>query len=565
MRIAAIAKRTLMASSILTAAAGYADAQNFNQFVVFGDSNVDSGFYRALPNPAAAQPSTRFWAAAVAAGAGAPTSRPGLMSSEALAAMFGLTAIPSNQPGGTNYATSGAKNVTVNDATTGGFQQAITNGQPGRQLPRGRRRPRQRQRALSDQFRRQRRLLRTRQFRSRSVSRRSDGLSCRRRQQPRRRRRPVAGRRRALLHRPEPAVLLSDGRRRRQRRNAGCAAALQHGAVVGLAASGVNFIPADWNSVRVAIAANPSAFGFQFVGTGAGQVACTNLPASFGMGAVVLVQSRRAVDVRDARCGSHAPVRGRPAHDDGRNENPGRLLLQPRRRTESDLVPRRSAGEDPHRRDRGDPEPGSDLAKSTRRVRLQRLDHRRRIAPEDRQLSGISRRSRDAGRRIGRSSTTRCRRIGWLAARSRSAIPGSRTAPSDISRRTSSRPASTPRTAMARSGASIVGTAGLLRDDVNRAVPIGITVQPNNATVNGTNLSLAGGDRLQFRERTVHARPAGRDGAATGACPQLHRNRQLHQPVVRRSGPQLGRRPHRLPGHVRRRRVPAVREGGLES
>ncbi len=43
-----------------------------------------------------------------------------------------------------------------------------------------------------------------------------------------------------------------------------------------LAARGVNFIPADWNSVRVAIAANPSAFGFTFVGTGAGQVACTN-------------------------------------------------------------------------------------------------------------------------------------------------------------------------------------------------------------------------------------------------------------------------------------------------
>jgi outer membrane lipase/esterase len=42
------------------------------------------------------------------------------------------------------------------------------------------------------------------------------------------------------------------------------------------------------------------------------------------------------------------------------------------------------------------------------------------------------------------------------------------------------------------SWAVVVGTAGFLHDHVNRAVPIGITVQPNNGTVNGTNLSLAG-------------------------------------------------------------------------
>jgi outer membrane lipase/esterase len=46
------------------------------------------------------------------------------MNSEALAAAFGLTAVPSNQ-GRTNYATSGAKNVTVNSDATGGFQAAI--------------------------------------------------------------------------------------------------------------------------------------------------------------------------------------------------------------------------------------------------------------------------------------------------------------------------------------------------------------------------------------------------------------------------------------------------------
>ena len=42
-----------------------------------------------------------------------------------------------------------------------------------------------------------------------------------------------------------------------------------------LAARGVNFIPADFNSVRVAIAANPSALGFRFIGNDPAQTACT--------------------------------------------------------------------------------------------------------------------------------------------------------------------------------------------------------------------------------------------------------------------------------------------------
>lgn len=97
----------------------------FNQFIVFGDSNVDSGFYRALPNPGGGNGYNALWPAAVAAGAGAPTSRPGLMNSEMLASYFGLTAAPSNTPGGTNYASSGAKSVDVNTSANGGFAQAV--------------------------------------------------------------------------------------------------------------------------------------------------------------------------------------------------------------------------------------------------------------------------------------------------------------------------------------------------------------------------------------------------------------------------------------------------------
>src|SRR2546421_12185661 len=62
-----------------------ASAQSFTQALVFGDSNVDSGFYKALPNPGSGATYNAFWAAAVAAGAGAPTTNPDLMNSQVLA------------------------------------------------------------------------------------------------------------------------------------------------------------------------------------------------------------------------------------------------------------------------------------------------------------------------------------------------------------------------------------------------------------------------------------------------------------------------------------------------
>ena len=102
-----------------------ARAQTFSQVVVFGDSNVDSGYYKALSNPGGNSTYNGLWASAVADGAGAPTTSPGLGNAQILANFFGLTANPANTAGGTNYATSGAKNVTVNNSQTGGFTAAI--------------------------------------------------------------------------------------------------------------------------------------------------------------------------------------------------------------------------------------------------------------------------------------------------------------------------------------------------------------------------------------------------------------------------------------------------------
>ena len=270
----------LVFTTALVVASAQAEAQTFNQFVAFGDSNVDSGFYRALPNPGGGVNFNNAWAAAVAAGAGAPTSRPGLMSSEALAAMFGLTAIPSNQPGGTNYATSGAKNVTVNNAQTGGFQQAIpTVNQFANYL-------------AANGGRANSNALYLINSGANDVSfalgnsgagpfpadptaylvGAANSLAASIAQLQ------AAGARFIIVPNLPFSFPMGGGAGNAETRQA----RLDYSTALwaGLAANGVNFIPADWNSVRVAIAANPSAFGFQFVGTGAGQVACTSLPAS---------------------------------------------------------------------------------------------------------------------------------------------------------------------------------------------------------------------------------------------------------------------------------------------
>src|SRR5262245_179844 len=117
--------RSMVLGAVLLFGVVPAAAQPFTQALVFGDSTVDSGFYRALPNPGGGANFNALWPAAVAAGRGVPAARPGLVNSQVLAPRSGLSANPANQPGGTNFATSGAKNVIVNNNITGGFQAAI--------------------------------------------------------------------------------------------------------------------------------------------------------------------------------------------------------------------------------------------------------------------------------------------------------------------------------------------------------------------------------------------------------------------------------------------------------
>ena len=97
-------------------------AQAFNQFLAFGDSGIDSGYF--LYTPISTDPTKEaLYQASAAAGGGIPTSLGGTMNSTLLAQDFGLTAIPSDAPGGgTNYAASGA---TVSGALSGSLAPSM--------------------------------------------------------------------------------------------------------------------------------------------------------------------------------------------------------------------------------------------------------------------------------------------------------------------------------------------------------------------------------------------------------------------------------------------------------
>jgi outer membrane lipase/esterase len=251
-----------------------ASAQSFTQAIVFGDSSVDAGFYKALPNPGTGGPQgalyNSLWAAAVAAGAGAPTTNPGLMNSQILASYFGLTANPANQPGGTNFATSGAKDLVNNNGTNGGFQQAVATakqidnylaGNGGRANGNGLYLISAGGNDVGFAFGATGPA--TQDAKIAYLQDAANGLADKI----------------VVLHNAGARTIIvpdlnfsfpkSDPAQQ--------AAELAYSQALwsGLAARGVNFIPADFNSVRVAIDANPSQFGFQFVRSDPANTACT--------------------------------------------------------------------------------------------------------------------------------------------------------------------------------------------------------------------------------------------------------------------------------------------------
>jgi outer membrane lipase/esterase len=102
-------RASLFAAGSILALSTLAHAQSFNQFVGFGDSNIDSGYF--LTHPISGNPAKEaLYQQSAAVGGGIPTTPGGPMNSTLLASYFGLTATPVGMPGGTNYAASGANN-----------------------------------------------------------------------------------------------------------------------------------------------------------------------------------------------------------------------------------------------------------------------------------------------------------------------------------------------------------------------------------------------------------------------------------------------------------------------
>lgn len=107
-------------AACLSAYGGATSAQTFNQFIGFGDSTVDSGWYRNLAFPTGNATVDAALPGAVANGGGVSTTGPGAVSSRLLASYFGLNGNPANQ-GGSNYATGGARNN-----QTGSYPNAVS-------------------------------------------------------------------------------------------------------------------------------------------------------------------------------------------------------------------------------------------------------------------------------------------------------------------------------------------------------------------------------------------------------------------------------------------------------
>jgi outer membrane lipase/esterase len=126
------AKPVLLLSGLLLFSGSQAFATTYTELNVFGDSTVDSGWWKGALNGQCGAVAgscisgdmnfdTKVAAAIAAGGTGAPVGV-GLMNTQVLAAKLGLSANPANTPGGTNYAISGSK-----DAPSGGLGNLHSN------------------------------------------------------------------------------------------------------------------------------------------------------------------------------------------------------------------------------------------------------------------------------------------------------------------------------------------------------------------------------------------------------------------------------------------------------
>ena len=110
----------------------------------------------------------------------------------------------------------------------------------------------------------------------------------------------------------------------------------------------------------------------------------------------------------------------------------------------------------------------------------------------------------------------------------------------------------------------LIGTYGALKYGINRLVPIGISIQPNARLDQRHQLVARRERRLRHGQRAVDARAVRGNSGSAHPHRRLHRDGQLYQPRVRRPDARLGDRLDRLPRGARCGHVPPVRAGRVE-
>ena len=109
-------KKACFAGWALLCSAQLAEAQSFNQLIGFGDSTVDTGWYTGASSGAHSTGVASVdasIAASLAAGGNAHPTGPGPGNAQILAGFFGLSANSASQPGGTNFAIGNAVDYLV--------------------------------------------------------------------------------------------------------------------------------------------------------------------------------------------------------------------------------------------------------------------------------------------------------------------------------------------------------------------------------------------------------------------------------------------------------------------
>lgn len=128
---------SVLSAMIMFAILSTASAAEYNQFIGFGDSTMDSGYFRysptggspSLPQGAPVNTVDILLANAVAAGASGAFLGPGNVDTIQIAEKFGLTADPVTMPGGgTNYANGSAQ--TYARTQDNGFAHGFYNNVP---------------------------------------------------------------------------------------------------------------------------------------------------------------------------------------------------------------------------------------------------------------------------------------------------------------------------------------------------------------------------------------------------------------------------------------------------